>query len=163
MPTAELVQPARLNLGGVLYERGKEVPVSFETAHELAANPRFKVSGLDTREALDFKERLGKPRGADLARAINDANDQLDADDDAAFDRTGKPSIEALSRVLGYPVTKEERDSAMNAVEKAPQAGKLNVDEIAAKAAERAPHKAGIVLKKPAPAATGEAEQGIPV
>ena len=130
MPTAELIGPNRMNIDGKVYLKNKPVPIDMETAFSLANNPRFKVSGLTSREVVEFQEMQRRPREPDLLRAINEAADMLDVDDEDNFDRSGRPSVAALSKALGYPITKEERDAALNAVEKAPQAGKTDVEEI---------------------------------
>ena len=62
MPTAELIQPNRLNVGGKLYMKGRPVPVDMETAFLLANNPRFKVTGLTSREVVEFQEMQSRPR-----------------------------------------------------------------------------------------------------
>lgn len=113
MPEVELVSLNRMNVGGKVFENGKRTEVDFETAFALAGNPRFRVYGLDTREALEHRELNNRPRGADLVSAILVAVDRLDVDDDSSFDRVGKPSVTALAGVLGYPVTMEERDLAL--------------------------------------------------
>ena len=122
MPEVELVGLARLNRGGKLFIKGVREPVDFETALALKDNPRFKVYGLDTREALAYQETQTRPRGADLYDAINEAIDALEPDDEN-YDRSGKAAVGVLSSALGYPVTKEERDAAMASIRKTPQAG----------------------------------------
>jgi hypothetical protein len=146
-----LIQPNRLNIGGVVYEKGKRVEVDMETAFGFAGNPRFKVHGLDSRAAFEFKELANRPHGAVLYDAINDAIDRLDPDDDASFERNGKPSVAAISNVLGYPVTAAERDAATVA------------PKVTLEAAEPAPAKAeggsrivrpsNLKIKQPAPQA----------
>ena len=145
MPEVELIQPSRLNLDGKVYKRGERVPVDFDVAYELARNPRFKVHGLDTRAALEHREKQTRPLGDDLMQAIRDAADDLSEDDDN-YDRQGKPAVAALSAALGYPVTKEERDRALGGVVKAPQAGPGPIDTGAIKAAAEA--RKPLVLKK---------------
>jgi hypothetical protein len=159
MPEVELVGLHRLNVGGKVYERGVKTPVDFDTAFSLQNNPRFKVTGLDTREALDYRETQTRPTGRALYDAILDANDRLDVDDDESFDRNGKPSVAALSHILGYPISREERDAALNAVEKAPQAPKqVDTEEIKAAAAVSDKLTPGVHLKRAAKAVpAGEA------
>lgn len=131
MPEAELVGPNRLNVGGELFVKGVPKSVDFQTAFSLKDNPRFKVTGLDTRAALEFKELSHRPEGDELLTAIRDAADALDVDDDESFDKQGKPAIAALSKALGYPIDKTERDRALATVAKAPQApARVNVEEI---------------------------------
>jgi hypothetical protein len=154
-PTVELLYPARLNLRGQhLFEQGVETPVSFELATELHDNPRFKVRGLNTREAIEHAARSGRPQGEALLEAIREAANSLDVDDDGNFDRNGKPDHRALSDLLGYPVSVEERDRAI-----APHAGRLEDAQDGDKAE---PKKGGVVIKrasaeaKPKPAPVDE-------
>lgn len=162
MPEVELVGLHRLNVGGKVYEKGVKTPVDFAVAFALQNNPRFKVTGLDTRAALDYRETQHRPSGKELFDAINDANDRLDVDDDESFDRSGKPALDALARILGYPISREERDAALNAVEKAPQAPKqVDTEEIkaaAAAAAAAGKPTGGVHMKKAGkPASADEA------
>ena len=156
VPEVELIQPARLNIDGVIYKRGERVPVEFDVAYQLAADPRFKVHGLDTRAAVEHREKQGRPLGDDLMQAIREAADELDPDDDASFDRLGKPAIAAIGNALGYPITKEERDRALASVQKAPQAGPEPIDTGAIKAAAE---ERRLVLKKAGKAAAPVAEK----
>lgn len=59
MLSATLIQPARLNAYGRVWERGVEVPVDLDTARLLAVNPRFEVFGLE--EAMEAAEADAKP------------------------------------------------------------------------------------------------------
>ena len=139
--TVELLTPFRLNLQGVIYERGVETPVDFDTAVALSEDERFRVRGLNSREALDHAAKQTRPSGGELMDAIREAVDSLD-EDDANYDRSGKPSVDALSRVLGYPVSVEERDRAMSGS----TTGQLD-------AADSQTKKTGVVIKKATPAA----------
>ena len=73
MPEVELLGLNRLNIEGVVYHKGVKTPVDFDTAFSLKKNKRFKVTGLDTREALDYQDMQTRPRGADLHAAISAA------------------------------------------------------------------------------------------
>jgi hypothetical protein len=42
----------------------------------------------------------------------------LDSTDENAFDKDGKPNVEALSKVVGFTVSRSERDAAMEAYSK---------------------------------------------
>lgn len=68
-------------------------------------------------------EQTGDPvkptEAAALHASILDAADDLDPDDEGAFDDKGKPSHKALSKALGYEVTAEEVDAALAAAQKA--------------------------------------------
>jgi hypothetical protein len=123
-PTAELLYPARLNLGGVVFEKGIVKPVDFDLACTLNESPRFKVRGLNSREAIEHLKKEGRPVGEALTIAIREAADSLD-EDDANYDRNGKPSHHAISTVLGYPITVNERDKALGLTMKAAPAGRL--------------------------------------
>jgi hypothetical protein len=111
-----------------------------------------------------------RPLGAALYAAILEAQDRLDIDDDDSFDRQGKPAIAALSRILGYPIKKEERDAALKAAPKVAhgeegKAEKISPAEIAAHAATRSDSKP-VTIKKQVPAAPKETagnEQGVTV
>jgi len=154
MPEAELVGPNRLNkrIGEdsyLMFERGKRQPVDMGLAFKLAEDPRFKVYGLHTREAVEYAEHNSRPTGADLKEAILEAIDQLDPDNDDHFDRQSRPALGALAEILGYHVSKEERDAAMNGT----RANKLE-------AADPKPVKRNLNLNKApaAPKAPTEAE-----
>jgi hypothetical protein len=145
-----------MNVGGHVFVKGEPEDVEIELALQLKDNPRFKVTGLDTREAVEYREMQTRPSGRALYAAILEAQDRLDIDDDDSFDRHGKPAVAALSKVLGYPITKEERDAALRAAPKVAHEdeGKplqVNTAEIAQHAASRG-SSGGIKLKKqPAP------------
>ena len=102
---------------------------------------------------------------ADLLRAINEAADELDIEDEENFDRGGRPSVYALSKALGYPITREERDAAMSAVARAPQATRVtSASEVkAAVEARTAEGRSTVTLPKRAKAADEPAEQRVPV
>lgn len=132
-----------------------------------AADQTMQTVGDDKTETQDGgqtgeTEQTGEPtkptEAAALHAAILDAADELNVDDEDAFDDKGKPSHTALSKALGYEVTAEEVDAALAAAQKA--------------AAERAPKppadpkpKGGVrVVKnraqKPAPAAKDPTTEG---
>ena len=114
MPTATLLELNRLNIGGAeMYHRGVETEVTVATALRLAQDPRFMVKGLTTRDLVEHQEAQSRPRGKDLYDEIRTAADDLDPDNDDNFDRSGRPSVSALSAALGYPITAEERDAAI--------------------------------------------------
>ena len=118
MPQVELIGPNRMNIKGHVFIKGEPEDVDMEMAFALRDNPRFKVTGLDTRAAVEFQEMERRPAGAGLFAAILEAQDRLDIDDDASFDRLGQPAVPALSALLGYPVSREERDAALKAAPK---------------------------------------------
>lgn len=154
MLTVKLIKPNRLNKGGVIWERGQEVPVDLETARSLLNDPRFEVIGLDDliakvqAEEAEKKveaqpeEKKGPVKPAskgELYAAIRDAADQLDVDDEDNFTATGKPQVAALEKILGYDITAAERDAAMEAV--APK-GSLDAGE------DKGGKKGGVVIKR---------------
>ena len=134
-PTAELLSPNSLATAGRTFKKGIPQPVDFDTAHLLEDNPRFKVTGLNTRAAVDHAAVASRPTGEELTLAIREAADSLDEDDNSSFDRNGHASHHAISVVLGYPVTVNERDKSLGLIEKpertraAPQAGRLDTAE----------------------------------
>jgi hypothetical protein len=113
--TVELQPPLlRYNDGKNTFMRGVAKPVDLETARLYENNPRFKVAGLNTRAAIDAIATATRPQGAALHEAIRAATADLEPDDDANFDRHGKFSHLAISNVLGYSVSPEERDAALH-------------------------------------------------
>ena len=167
MPQVELIGPNRMNIKGHVFIKGEPEDVDMEMAFALRDNPRFKVTGLDTRAAVEFQEMERRPAGAGLFAAILEAQDRLDIDDDASFDRQGKPSVAALSHVLGYPITKEERDAALKAAPKVVHGedGKVSTvspAEIAAHAAQREGGKP-ITIKRQGAPAPAVVEEGVTV
>jgi hypothetical protein len=114
MYTAELLPPLlSLNVAGVMFKKGVAVPIDLATAQSFAENPRFHVTGLHTRTAIEEAAYHGRPKGEALMEAIRSAADAFDVDDDDAWDRSGKHSVHALTKALGYAVTAEERDRAL--------------------------------------------------
>ena len=112
--TAELLPPLlSLNVGGKMFKKGVPQPVDLPTAQAFAENPRFRVTGLHNRTAIEEAAYHSRPKGEALMEAIRVAADAFDEDDDDAWDRAGKQSIHALTKALGYAVTAEERDRAL--------------------------------------------------
>jgi hypothetical protein len=117
MATVTLVGPRRLNIGGVLYKRGYTVELDDHLAIAFEEDERFRVKGVrlteEERRRAPPPKPTAQPSGPALTQAIRDAIDALDPDDDNAFDRGGKPSVRAISAVLGREVTAAERDRAL--------------------------------------------------
>ena len=152
MPTATLKELNRLNIGGTeMYHRGVPREVDVQTALRLAQDPRFDVAGLTTRDLVEHQQMQSRPVDADLNAAIVDAIDALDVDDDANFDRSGRASVAAISGVLGYPITVEERDAATAT----PRVKLEAADEKPVGPAARAK------IKVPQPAAAAPAERSV--
>lgn len=117
MPTLELLYPATLTDAQGSWKQGEVVPVTNAIALHYEDNPRFKVRGirLGAEERAVAQADLSiKPKGNALSEAIIAAADELDADDDANFDRLGKPAVAALSAALGFTITAEDRDAALS-------------------------------------------------
>lgn len=150
MPTAKLLKPKRLNFLGRIWEKGKIEPVDNHTAVLLNRNDRFKVDGLDPALADVEGPTLEpsapeKPRAkAALGKAIREAIDQVDADDEANFGSNGAPTAAAISAILGYDVTDEEVVLALNPNAKAASAAKTTAQA----AAEVTPRKGGVKIKR---------------
>ena len=124
MPTAELIKPKSYNHLGRIWKQGEVVEITEELAADLEDNPRFRIRGFGA--AREARVASGKPKGRDeLYEAIRDAADRLDPDNEAHYTVTGKPECQALSEILGYPVTATERDQAIGVVRKA-----ADVDEV---------------------------------
>ena len=112
--TAELLPPLlSLNVAGVMFKKGVAVPIDLATAQSFAENPRFHVTGLHTRTAIEEAAYHSRPKGEALMEAIRSAAEAFDVDDDDNWDRSGKHSVNALTKTLGYAVTAEERDRAL--------------------------------------------------
>ena len=110
---AELIGLNRLNVGGVVYQKGVRTPVSREAALSLAKKPRFRVYGLTSEEMSAYHDEQVRPRGPDLREAIRDAIGSLELVDPENYNRDGKPALAALSSFLGYQVTAAQRDAAL--------------------------------------------------
>ena len=132
MPTAKLLAPLSLTLRGVNYKKGEEVDVPLELARVLDEHPNFEIDmdGRARRRAslvggltvgstalvdtaakqLEQLEELAQMSGPE---AIREAAGFLSVDVETNFDADGRPSLVALSAVLGRTVTEEERDAAL--------------------------------------------------
>jgi len=116
--TAELLPPLlSINTAGKMFKKGVPLPVDLAVAQKLAENPRFHVTGLHSRTAVEEAAYHARPKGEALMQAIRNAADRFDVDDDDNWDRIGKHSVHALSKALGYGVSGEERDRALGQVE----------------------------------------------
>ena len=122
MAEVTLLKRRRLNLGGVLFKRGETVPMEDHLAVVLENDDRFRVRGIrltgDERRARAADGAADgdtdrRPMGDTLTACIAEAIDQLNTDDDDAYDRHGKPSLQSLSAILGYQITAQERDRAL--------------------------------------------------
>lgn len=110
MPTAKLLKPRSLQVGGVVYLKNVVTPVDEATARSLDEDDRFVVEGLDGHS--------GKAKSAALqtksdATKIREAADQLDPDVESHFTADGRPSAEAVSKALGKEVTQHQVDVAL--------------------------------------------------
>ena len=108
--TVEMRLPVTVVMGGKEYAPGEALSVDAKTAADL--RERYKELPEPSASA-PAKPR--KPTGEALTRAIIEAVDTLDPDED--FTRAGLPSLTSLERVLGYAVSADERAAAVTAVE----------------------------------------------
>ena len=116
--TAELLPPLlSINTAGKMFKKGVPLPVDLAVAQKLAENPRFHVTGLHSRTAVEEAAYHARPKGEALMQAIRNAADRFDVDDDDNWDRIGKHSVHALSKALGYGISGEERDRALGQLE----------------------------------------------
>ena len=149
--TATLQSPLSLSFKGTTYMKGVPVPVSFDTARELEGNPRFKITGLDTRAAVEDKAQNNRPMGDQLMDAIREAADGLGEDDDN-YDRNGIASTHAIGAALGYAISVPERDKALGITRKGgAEQGQLDQAEAAVQ------RKPGVTIKPRAPTESKEA------
>jgi hypothetical protein len=132
MPMATLLvtkvnedHPLTFSHRGRRWAQGDSHPVDRAEARYLNETGHFEIdwgqSGAPQVQAADSAtgsddevhndgEKGGRPEGAALYDAIREAADDLDPDDDAAFDGNGKPALAALNAKLGYEITVEELD-----------------------------------------------------
>ncbi|WP_113155975.1 hypothetical protein [Nitratireductor sp. OM-1] len=115
MPTAKLLEPARLNYLGRLWEKGVEEPIDNETAAILDENPRFKVRGFAGSTAnFDDDDVITRPTTKDaLGEAIREVVDALDVDEETNFTASGAPHPFAVASALGYAVSAADIKAAM--------------------------------------------------
>jgi hypothetical protein len=116
MPSVILQRPNRVNVMGQMFERGVVTPVSQEIARALEENPRFIVKwakGEDQNapdEDTGPKKPVVRQKRMSMIRA---AIDQLSEDDEKVWTKDGRPDARALSKILGWTVTNQERDEAL--------------------------------------------------
>ena len=131
MPYATLLKPASLRIGGLTFEQHVRTPVTKKLAEALEINPRFRVehAGDDEDGAADVTGlKPSTPRHADPivtlrgeeeprsdvpVEKIAEAIDALDVDDEDAYLDSGKPNPEAVSRIVGEPVTAADIDAVL--------------------------------------------------
>lgn len=119
MPSVILKKPNRVNTLGMMFDRGVVTPVSGEIASALEDNERFIVKwDRGEREGVLAEEAASGPR-MPAARSkrltlIRAAIDKLSPDDEGVWTKDGRPDARALSRLLGWTVTNEERDMALS-------------------------------------------------
>jgi hypothetical protein len=111
--------PHRLNKAGIVFERG--VPrhdVPLELIRELENDERFVIKMADKDERIAARKAVvaadGRPdKLADRLEAIKGAIAELDIDVESNFTKSGLPDARALTAILGWQVTSNERDQAM--------------------------------------------------
>ncbi len=167
MPTATLLYPESYSvLGRDKFLKNVPRPVTPEMAAYLATDPRFIVDGLHgdpvgtepaappvvvvEAQQVVIAETAEPGNGTTLEEALD-----LVPEGDENYDEDGKPSLPALSLLMGRVVTEDERDRAL--------AGASNpaASLQAADAAEAAPVRTRIVRKRKAPDPTIEDAQEI--
>ena len=129
MPTAKLISPLSYSFGGVTFKKGVEVDIAPVMADRLVDYPNFVINmtgharppaptlqghedyGSDTGAAqIAAADELTQSSGPEAIRA---AASFLSPDVETNFDVDGRPSLVALSAVLGRTVTEEARDAAL--------------------------------------------------
>ena len=129
MPTAKLISPLSYSFAGMTFKKGVEVDVPPALATRLEDHPNFVIRMTGHARAapptLQAQEDYGIDTGtAQIAavdeltqltgpEAIQAAASFLSADVETNFDADGRPSLVALSAVLGRTVTEEARDAAL--------------------------------------------------
>jgi hypothetical protein len=138
MPIATLLvtkvnedHPLTFSHRGRRWEQGDSHPVDHVQARYLEETGHFEIdldrdyAAAQAAEAQDDgspkgsddtgsgEGEKGRPQGAALYDAIREAADDLDPDDETAFDGNGKPALAALNAKLGYEITAEELDRAL--------------------------------------------------
>jgi hypothetical protein len=124
---ATLTDPARIVfLDGTEFIRGVEKPVTKEF-YDLLKNRGNYFLRSEVEESDDLKDeetpetKDKKPKARqEVTDAILKAIGQLDVDAKDSFLSDGRPDARALSKVLGWQVTSNERDEALKAVAVAP-------------------------------------------
>lgn len=106
MATATLLKHRRLNVGGVVFERGEETPVELSLARALQGDRRFDVDlGGESGSTVRVKT---------VAAQIREAAEGLDPEKDKGkFLRDGRPSSAAISKIIDQKVTQYQVDNAL--------------------------------------------------
>lgn len=113
--------PSRLTKYGHTFERDVPKTVTAAVAASIKADEkdrdRFIVEAVPGEKLVAQKEEAGgRPRDRQAAvEAVVAAIDQLDVDDEKAFNNDGTPSAVALTQVLGWQVKKEDVVDALKA------------------------------------------------
>jgi hypothetical protein len=148
---AELQPPLlSYNFGGQIFKQGQALPVGVDVALKLAKIDVFKVTGLDTREAVEAVAQFHRPEGDELMQAIVDAQEDMDVTDESNLDKGGQLSVHALSAVLGYKITVEERNRALYPKTAPVSAAAPEALEEAAEKTATPPRAPLVIPKKPA-------------
>lgn len=118
--TATLLYPSTYRMKGAKFEKGVRTNVSLPVAAYLMALENFYVdlngaSMAEVQESISVsREERRKPEDGDqVMRDIQRMADLLDPETESNFLKDGRPDARALSRMLGYTVTAEERDEAL--------------------------------------------------
>ncbi|QXN72629.1 hypothetical protein RCZAHN_20 [Rhodobacter phage RcZahn] len=141
MPKVATKTLNRLSMGGRIYTKAP-IPVSYEEALALSEDPRLQVTITQAEHAAYHAKRALEPEApvtdptttdpddedddtsggateptdpAERQEAIIAAAAELDPDDESNYTQAGLPDARALSKVLGWTVTAEERNTAFGA------------------------------------------------
>jgi len=115
---ATLKGPRTYSVEGYVFRRGVEVPVP-RSLEDIVRSRRQYFDYRDVDEEQRERERmesefLDMPQDEKDER-IRKATLELDPDNEDHFTKSGKPQVDALSSVLGFRITSEDRDRATSA------------------------------------------------
>lgn len=161
--------PRRINTHGHIFERGVEQTVSAEVGRSLENDDRFDVrfdkaelaAPLAASQQQSGSEKPSRPESKEARiAAIRDAIGELDEDNEDHWTNDGKPDARALTSILGWQVTSDERDDALAQ----PDGQQPTMEQQAAPSGKGRRGGVKIVRKNgaPAPLDTGEKGQSDP-
>ena len=150
MPEVELIGLHRLNVGGKVYRERREDAGGLRRRVRAAEQPALQ--GHRPRYArgarLPRRRSTGRPARRCSTRSSTPTTGSTSTTTRASIARASR-RVDALASILGYPISKEERDAALNAVEKAPQAPKqVDTEEIKAAAAASHDKRAAACIRR---------------
>jgi hypothetical protein len=105
---------------GTLFERGVAKEMSAAKAKTYEDNDRFHVRyapgedrNVEAAPVVTDGPSKKPTSRAEIIAAIQGAIDQLDINNESHYTTSGKPDARALTSILGWQVTGEERDAAL--------------------------------------------------